>query len=88
MEEPVAQSSHPIKPYQNHKTMTKLKKKTTVTKLQQLKQHNFGTKKQTQRSMKQDRKFRNKPMDLQSTDLKSIHDKGGKKMQWRKDSLH
>ena len=38
--------------------------------------------------MKQDRKFRNKPMDLQSTDLKSIHDKGGKKMQWRKDSLH
>ena len=38
--------------------------------------------------MKQDRKFRNKPMDLQSTDLKSIYDKGGKKMQWRKDSLH
>ena len=38
--------------------------------------------KQTHRSMEQDRKPRNKPMYL-----RSINDKGGKNIQWRKDSL-
>ena len=49
--------------------------------------HNQGNmvlaQKQKYRSMEQDRKPREKPTHLQSTN----HDKGGKDIQWRKDSL-